>query len=453
MERVQDGLPFALELGVSLCQDFLGVGLPLVQGAGHVLPDENAQLIAPVIEPGRLDLDVLAEHVHAQGFDRFQVVAQGGVRRSGVEAVGPPALVEGPELEERFVVQEKPEIALAVFAQGDFPHPGVARDFVQRLAVLLEDSLEVVKDGARGRPEFRLEDLQDRRLACGNLGFVDDGLAPSDGHGHGRPFGIPRDRRLNHERPSVHVRGCLQIRDISFRHGLEPDRLPDTGHCRIENAARPHDLLSPRDGAVLFVGRVVDAQNDLLLGSPLEGIGDVISERIVAAAVNAGLAVVDPDRALPVHGPEVKEDPPATPFLGNCDSPAIPEGFFRTDRLADPRERRLDGEGNEDLPVPGLRPAGVLGHDGIVPEPVEAEPLFAGHMRPRVFGKDQAGLDLGGPAGHDPALDGLPFRRRLRFARGDTPHNGDSHDDYCGEFFHGGTPIEALVIHPDRTCQ
>ena len=51
--------------------------------AGHVLPDEQAELVAVVVEPGRLDLDVLAEHVEAELLEHFEVVLHRRVRRRG----------------------------------------------------------------------------------------------------------------------------------------------------------------------------------------------------------------------------------------------------------------------------------------------------------------------------------------------------------------------------------
>jgi len=48
------------------------------------LPDENSHLVAIVIPAGRLDLDVLADHVEAKLLGDFQVVLHGGVGRRGV---------------------------------------------------------------------------------------------------------------------------------------------------------------------------------------------------------------------------------------------------------------------------------------------------------------------------------------------------------------------------------
>ena len=45
----------------------------------------------------------------------------------GVEPVGPEALVERADLEERLVVEQQPRDALVVLADGDLAHGEVAR--------------------------------------------------------------------------------------------------------------------------------------------------------------------------------------------------------------------------------------------------------------------------------------------------------------------------------------
>ncbi len=62
--------------------------------AGHVLPDQQAELVAPVVPAVRLDLDVLAGHVHAELLGHLDVVLEGLVRRGGVQPIRPPALIE-----------------------------------------------------------------------------------------------------------------------------------------------------------------------------------------------------------------------------------------------------------------------------------------------------------------------------------------------------------------------
>jgi len=172
-ERVHDGLPLAFELDIPLGQGLGGLGFPFEQGARHVLPDQEPQLVAPVVEPVGLDLDVLAEHVHAQGFDGLEIGPEGGVGRRGVQAVRPPALVERPDLEERFAVEKETVEALPVLAQGDLAHPGIARHGVDRTSFLLQRDLEVVEHGIVRGPELGPVDRDGERLRSGALGRGD----------------------------------------------------------------------------------------------------------------------------------------------------------------------------------------------------------------------------------------------------------------------------------------
>ena len=82
--------------------------------AGHVLPDEQAELVAVVVIAGRLDLDVLAEHVEAELLEHFEVVLHRLVGRRREQPVRPPALIERADLEERLVVEHEAHDALVV---------------------------------------------------------------------------------------------------------------------------------------------------------------------------------------------------------------------------------------------------------------------------------------------------------------------------------------------------
>ena len=87
--------------------------------AGHVLPDEQAELVAVVVVARRLDLDVLAEHVDAELLEHFEVVLHRLVGRRREQPVRPPALIERPDLEERLVVEHEPHDAVLVLRGAD----------------------------------------------------------------------------------------------------------------------------------------------------------------------------------------------------------------------------------------------------------------------------------------------------------------------------------------------
>ena len=121
-------------------------------GAGHVLPDQEAELVAPVVEARGFDLDVLAHHVKAELLEGLDIGAQGLVGGRGVEAVGPPALVERADLEERLVVEEDAVGAGGIGLHFDAAHAEVA---LHRVAGFQAD-IEIVERGRIGRPEVGL---------------------------------------------------------------------------------------------------------------------------------------------------------------------------------------------------------------------------------------------------------------------------------------------------------
>jgi len=61
-----------------------------------------------VVPSRRFDLDVLANQIEAEALGRFYVGGERFVGRCGVEAVGPPALIEQAVLEQRFTVEKQP---------------------------------------------------------------------------------------------------------------------------------------------------------------------------------------------------------------------------------------------------------------------------------------------------------------------------------------------------------
>src|SRR6266851_1000631 len=114
LERVDDVLELARELFLALRR--------FVVAARHVLPDEDAETIAVVVPARRLDLHMLANQVEPKALRGFDVRAERGVRRRGVQTVRPPALIERTVLEQRPSVQEQPLDAARIRLHGDLAH-------------------------------------------------------------------------------------------------------------------------------------------------------------------------------------------------------------------------------------------------------------------------------------------------------------------------------------------
>ncbi len=70
----------------------------------HVLPYEHAEPVAVIVPAQRFDFYVLAQHVKAHVLGGLNVKDERLIRRSGVHAVGPVALIEQTVVEIRLAV-------------------------------------------------------------------------------------------------------------------------------------------------------------------------------------------------------------------------------------------------------------------------------------------------------------------------------------------------------------
>ena len=140
--------------------------------AGHVLPDHQAELVAPVIPPVRLDLDVLADAVEAELLHGFDVPAQRLLGRRGVEAVRPESLVQRAGLEDELAVEQRAGNALPVLAQRDLAHAEVAGHRINGLAAGFQGHAEVIQMRRIGGPELGIRDgeLEFRAGGAADLG-------------------------------------------------------------------------------------------------------------------------------------------------------------------------------------------------------------------------------------------------------------------------------------------
>src|ERR1051326_1377545 len=113
--------------------------------ARHVLPHRVSELVGIVVPPRRFDLDVLANHVEAERFHHLDVMTERVVRRRGVEAVGPPPLVEWTQHERRLSVQPNAHKASRIGATTDRSHAEVARYRIDDVTALAQRDLEVIQ--------------------------------------------------------------------------------------------------------------------------------------------------------------------------------------------------------------------------------------------------------------------------------------------------------------------
>ena len=121
----------------------------------------------------------------------------------------------------------------------------------------------------------------------------------------------------------VQVRNDLERLDVTRGHRLEPHRLPDAGGRGVIDAARPEDLFAARLRA--GVGRVPDADDQLLLAFLFQGFTNIEAEAVVATLVFAQFLAVNPNRRLPIDRAEMEQEALPLPSLGHGKQAPIPE--------------------------------------------------------------------------------------------------------------------------------
>ena len=366
------------------------VGLAAVH---HVLPDDEAQLIAMVVPALGFDLRVLAQEVEAQLLHGLQFVDHRRVGGRSVEAFRPVALVQQAVQQNRLPVQAEAQDALLVRLTAPFPQREIAVHRVEALfAALRRAHGQVVEEGAGRAPreEVLLRDGQGHLAVL--AGLV---AAPVLGDGHAaRPHHGPEVRRaaglgrvgLDRYGAGIVVRGDGQGLDVVVRHPLQPDGLPDAALGRVEHPAGLERLLAPR--LVPGTGGVLHSHPQAVVVG-VQRVGDVERKGPVAAPVAAHQMPVDLHRAGVIHGPEVEQHPAALP-CGRGKAAVVVEPLAGPERPPHTGGFCLRGVGYQDVAVPLGRELGRF-CDGVLPHTVQALEAVppqrgAGVFRQRVLG-------------------------------------------------------------------
>ena len=342
----------------------------------HVLPDDQAQRVGPVVPARRLDLDVFADEGEAQLFRLLEIEAQGVVGGRGRDAVRPVALVERAVQERGPAVERDPGAAVVVREQTDRAETGVAADLVQNRAMpVTQLDPQCVEVRVVGCPEAWFGNVHTHRRP-GRAGAAGD-LAVC-GRNDDTDLGTADDLREHGH--AGEVRRQLKSFDTGFGHRLEPHRLPDSGRRRVADPAGRVALLADREG--LDVGAVLGPDGQLLRPRRPQHVGDVRAERRVAAFVRRDELVVDPHLRRLVDGAEVQEDPLAGPIGRDLDQAPVPEDLVAS---ADSGQRRLRRERNQDPLGVARRPWFVRRRRParVLPDAVEIEPARPGQLGPR----------------------------------------------------------------------
>src|SRR5258708_10660842 len=109
-----------------------------IVSTGHVLPDQQAEFIAPVIPSVRLYFDMLSGEIESGALEKCDVGLQRLVGGRGINSVGPEPLIQSADLEERLAVQADAREASLILDQIDLAHGKVTRNAIELVISLLQ---------------------------------------------------------------------------------------------------------------------------------------------------------------------------------------------------------------------------------------------------------------------------------------------------------------------------
>lgn len=266
----------------------------LCSAAHHVLPHQNAFLVAVVVPAQRLDFDVLAQHIEAHGFDHFHVPFECGVGRRRKHAVRPITLVEKSRVEVWLVVEPHTLEALAVRHPTEFAHAEVGFDYV-----VAHFERYVVKFGVFGGPKLVIFKFDACRVAC-ELSAVNRLFAVHDYDVHGDVCGF---FEFEIDGVGVDVGDDGDVFEIHFVHAFNPHALPDARLRSVPDSARFGGLFCV--SVIACVARVgYDEFDDVF--TRLDCARYIEREGNVAADMLADGNAVESDRTNHIHCVEMQ---------------------------------------------------------------------------------------------------------------------------------------------------
>ena len=322
---------------------------------GHVLPDEHAQPVAERIEARLLHFEVHAQQVEAKFAHRADVKLERLLRRWRHEAVRPVALVEHATQEDGRAVQVDARHTLPVGTNLDR-----AKGTVAAHAVRIEGELQVVEVRVARTPEpWSLDGQHELHVLLSPHEGGGTGHLPTVVHKARDKLARTLDTDEKGHTPLVRAGVHAQLHHMRRRHDLEPGITPDAALGRIPYAAAGAALLSAqlRPG----VGRVEDADGELVLLARAHRIRNVSREGQVGPRVLGDAHPVDVDAACPVDGIKMQDQALARVKGWRVELAAIPQQLVRPELAANAGKRRLGREGHAD----GL--PSVLGRHGGAP--------------------------------------------------------------------------------------
>ncbi|MNO76701.1 hypothetical protein D3C76_677800 [compost metagenome] len=308
--------------------------------AGHILHDEQPQLIRPIQLAGFFRFDVNPGKVKPESLHQVNFVPHVLVGRIGEIPGRVKRLVQRAIQVNRLSVQRDPAvIPLPESGGADFSNAEICGDRVF-LGGNRQPQFPLIQVRRFRTPQPGLRHLKrevDLILACDQRQFFRMLYGPvlkPQGELSRRSFlGYDAGRHFN---LAVETRVELRILHVGLRPRFQPDRLP--------NAA---NLAVPLLAACLIVSVcILRANQDRILPLRVPTVRHFKLEIAISASVRSGMETVDPNVALIIHGPKMEENPRPGRFRPPDDGSPVPAdaGFVVTNagQRARPGKRHLD---------------------------------------------------------------------------------------------------------------
>ena len=368
--------------------------------AGHILPYEDAYLVAIGVPQLGFHFHVLAYHVKSPFFGLIEVIDKGFVARGCIQAVGPPSLVERTEIKQVGIVELHAHYAVGVALGAHLAHCHIALHLIHLFATRLQCHLHIVEEWAVGRPQLGIGGhchhygaSVDALAFCHHLGAVE--------HAHLGHCALLASCGFHSEVDGViiDVGCCLHALHMCSRHGFQPYSLPDACHLRIPYPLRIAHLLAA--WLIAAVGAVVHAHIYHIFACGIERRCDVEAKCCVSACVAAYLDAVNPHIGSPIYRSEVEHHIAAFPRFWHRKTASIPQFLILSHAFAHTRETRFDAERHQYLAIVGARCGGSAIGDGILPQAIEVLPRIALHYWAWIFCPYIIHIDVFCPFGLD----------------------------------------------------
>ena len=309
---------------------------------------------------------MLADHVVSEVFGLLDVEFQGLVRRGGIEAVRPPALVQRTIVEDMLPIETQPFITIFIDHHAHRTHGRIARYLIHLILPLAQAQPETVQIGCIRGPQLRIRNSRDHRLSgSGNCGRDPGPVGREDFHLHRRiQIFVSGAIHRYREGTAFRIGDCFVIRDVCSGNGLHPHALPDTGYRCVPDSPRHRNLLAA--GLEIGIGGIGHLYPQLLLFSLVQIRGDIEAEMGISARMGTHQLVVYINLCEPVHRLKIQHHATLAPRIRNGKDGLIPKGLLLRDAFSHARKSRFHAERNQDRAVTD-RMLFFLRDDGILP--------------------------------------------------------------------------------------